>query len=167
MPAMKDDPDKALTMMQRLFVEAYFTCNYNATEACRVAGYTGQYLDRQGYELLNKPHIKKAIEVRAQERLKEVSVNVEYVLRKLVRAVEKGESQDNHNAVLRGCELLGKHLAMFTEKTEITGKDGEAIKYEKVEQDAADFARTIAGLASRSGEDESPLRVIAGGKSPA
>jgi len=30
--------------------------------------------------------------------------------------------------VLKGCELLGKHLGMFVEKHEVYGKDGGAIE---------------------------------------
>lgn len=29
--------------------------------------------------------------------------------------------------VLKGCELLGKHLKMFTDKTEISGPGGGAV----------------------------------------
>jgi hypothetical protein len=42
--------------------------------------------------------------------------------------VPSGEYKFEHNGVLKGCELLGKHLKLFTEKTEITGKDGGPIE---------------------------------------
>jgi hypothetical protein len=46
-------------------------------------------------------------------------------------------------SVLRGAELLGKHLGMFTEKHEHTGKDGAPIE---VSMDEA--ARRIAFMLS-------------------
>ena len=160
--------DKGLTLKMRLFVEAYFTTNYNATEAARIAGYKdGPHIAKQAYQLMNTPAVKAAIDKRAEDRIKEVNVSVDYVLRKLIRTVEKADSQENYNATLRGLELMARHLGMLTDKTEITGKDGAAIKYEEVHNDAADFVSTIAGLASRGTEDEGPLRVIPGGKSPA
>ena len=83
----------------------------------------------------------------------EVSVSPEYVLRKLIRTVEKAEQQENHGATLRGLELLAKHLGMFIERQEISGPDGGAIVHEqKVKQDAADFKSRLHKLA-KSGTD--------------
>lgn len=162
----KDIPaDRELSMKQKLFVEAYFANDYNATEAARAAGYSGDNHNRIGSELLAKPHVKAAIDARAQEKLKEISLSEEYVIRKLVRTIEKAEQDNNLTAVLRGIELAAKNLGMLRDRTEITGKDGEAIKYEEVANDAADFARTISRIAQRGGEGEDSLRVITGGKS--
>lgn len=147
-----------------MFVEAYFTNDYNATEAARTAGYTGNNLNRVGHELLSKPHIRAAIQKRADEKLKEISLTEEYVVRKLVRTIEKAEQDNNLAAVLRGIELAAKNLGMLRDRTEITGKDGEAIKYEEIQNEAADFARTISRIATRDGAGEDPLRVITGGK---
>lgn len=156
--------DKPLNPRQQMFVEAYFTNDYNATEAARTAGYTGNNLNRVGHELLSKPHIRAAIQKRADEKLKEISLTEEYVVRKLVRTIEKAEQDNNLAAVLRGIELAAKNLGMLRDRTEITGKDGEAIKYEEIQNEAADFARTISRIATRDGAGEDPLRVITGGK---
>ena len=158
------DPEKELTMKQRLFVEAYFASDYNASEAARIAGYGGENHNRIGHELLSKPHIKAAIDARAQEKIKEISLTEEYVIRKLVKTIERAEVDNNLTAVLRGIELAAKNLGMLRDRTEITGKDGEAIRYEEVQNEAADFARRIAGIAKRGGETENPLRAIPGGK---
>jgi hypothetical protein len=40
---------------------------------------------------------------------------------------ESGEYQFKENGALKALELLGKYKAMFTDKTEITGEDGEPI----------------------------------------
>ena len=156
--------DKELNVKQQLFVEAYFANDYNATEAAKAAGYSPNNPTKVGHELLSKPHIKAAIQRRAEEKLKEISLTEEYVIRKLVRTIEKAEQDNNLAAVLRGIELAAKNLGMLRDRTEITGKDGEAIKYEEVANDAADFARTISRIAQRDGEGEDSLRVIPGGK---
>lgn len=46
---------------------------------------------------------------------------------------------------------LGRHLGMFKDKVEVTGKDGGAIEIDQVRSDADAFTRSIAGLASRTG----------------
>ena len=154
------DPSKELTMKQRLFVEAYFSSDYNASEAARIAGYGGDNHNKIGHELLSKPHIKAAIDKRAQEKIKEISLTEEYVVRKLVKTLEKAEDDNNLTAVLRAIELAAKSLGMLRDKTEITGKDGEAIKYEEVQNEAKEFARKIASINRRSPD----LEVIDGGK---
>jgi phage terminase small subunit len=46
---------------------------------------------------------------------------------------------------------IGKHLGMFKERVELTGKDGNAIEFEqKVKEDADAVACAIAGLAERA-----------------
>jgi len=41
-------------------------------------------------------------------------------------------------AVLKGSELLGKHLAMWTEKREVTGKDGGPIQIDGMSDEELD-----------------------------
>ena len=151
--------DKELTMKQKLFVEAYFASDYNASEAARVAGYAGDNHNKIGHELLSKPHIKAAIDKRAQEKLKDISLTEEYVIRKLVKTIERAETDNNLTAVLRGIELAAKNLGMLRDRTEITGKDGEAIKYEETQNAAAEFARSIASIAKRS---DTHLKLVEG-----
>jgi phage terminase small subunit len=149
--------DQPLTMKQQLFVEAYFANDYNATEAARVAGYNGNNLNRIGSELLCKPHVRAAVDKRAQEKLKEISLTEEYVVRKLVKTIERAEQDNNLTAVLRGIELAAKNLGMLRERTEITGKDGEAIRYEETKNEADDFVRKIQSIATRKKPD---LKVV-------
>lgn len=47
---------------------------------------------------------------------------------------------------------LGRHLGMFKDKVEVTGKDGGAIEIDQVRNDADAFTRSIARLATRAGE---------------
>lgn len=152
---MRPIEDRELTLKQKLFVEAYVSSDGNLTEAARKAGYKGNNLNKVASELKAKPHIKKAIDELTAKKIKELNVTKEYVLRKLVRTVEKAEDDNNHGATLRGLELLAKHLGMFIERQEISGPDGGAIVHEqKVKQDAADFASRLARLANAGGTGE-------------
>ena len=144
---------ETLSMKQRLFVEAYFKTDYNSAAAVREAGYkcSDENAKKIGWQLLKKPLIKEIFELRAKEKIAAVSINEEFVIRKLIRTINKAEEDNNLSAVLRGLELAARNLGMLRDKTEITGKDGEALKFEKVENDAADFTRSILSIAKRGG----------------
>ena len=155
--AMADKDPQAvldnLTVRQRTFAYEYIK-DFNATEAARRAGYTGNNLNKIGYQQLTHPGVRTSIDFLLKNRSEKADVDVNYVINKWVRMIEKCEADESFNAsaVLRATELLAKHLGMFIERTEISGKDGEAIKIEKVQEDADAFTRAIAGIASRQGE---------------
>lgn len=149
-----------LTYKQRNFCQEFIK-DFNASAACLRAGYTTKYPDKMGNELLRKDSIRMAVDALLEERSQEISVSVDYVLRKLVQQLEKAEDKDQAMIVLRAAELLGKHLGMFKEKTEISGPDGEAIRVkQEIQQHAADFARTISRLTTRGSEEPDLVRAI-------
>lgn len=152
------DPFEGLTIKERLFVEAYLepSNDFNGSAAIIKAGYKTAHPQKMSFQLRNRPRVKAAIDHYTAQRAKEYNIKPEYVLRKITKTIEKAEDADNHNAVLRGCELLARHLGMFIERTEITGKDGEAIKYEQVREAADAFTSAIAGLIERDGEGKGP-----------
>lgn len=138
----------ALPPQQRLFCEEYVK-DFNASQAAVRAGYKAKEPNKMGYQLLNNPGIRYAIDSLLQERAKSVDVDVNYVTKKIVRSIERAEEKENEAAVLRGAELLARYLGMFVERQEISGPDGEAIKFEKAQNDAADFTSAIIGLSRR------------------
>ena len=107
-----------LTTKQRLFVEAYLA-NPNATDAARKAGYKGndKTLSVVGAENLAKPCIAEQLKVRVEEAIvtaDEVLTNVKILAQSAERDGDK----------LKAWEMLGKFLKLWTDKQEITGKDG-------------------------------------------
>jgi phage terminase small subunit len=58
-----------LTTKQRAFIEQFFACGFNGTEAARLAGYKGNdvTLASVAYENLRKPHIAEVIDARLSE----------------------------------------------------------------------------------------------------
>lgn len=46
---------------------------------------------------------------------------------------------------------IGRHLGMFKDRVEHTGKDGGAIEFDQVKNDADAFTRAIVGIAARTG----------------
>ena len=145
---------------QRVFVEEYLKC-WNATEAARRAGYKKP--NSQGPRLLVNVGIQKIIQARIEEKCMDADevlirladqargVPGEYVhastgavdfeklkkagLLHLVKKIKRlrGSIEVEFYDQQRAMELIGKHLKMWTEKHELSGKDGEPVKVEFIE----------------------------------
>jgi phage terminase small subunit len=128
----------SLTDKQQRFVAEYLI-DLNATQAAIRAGYSSGTAKEIGYENLTKPHIAQAIQAAVNQRTERTQVDADYVLRTIVDTIERckqaepvrdrdgeatGEYKFDAGAVLKGAELLGKHLKLFTDKTELTGAGG-------------------------------------------
>lgn len=148
----------SLSVRQRRFCEEYLV-DFNGTEAVVRAGYETKYPNRMAYQLLKNPAVKACIDQMTLERSRESIIKPEYVIQKVTKTIEKAEQDNNHTAVLRGCELLARHLGMFIERTEISGPNGDAIKYERVQQAADAFTSAIADLIERGRAEESTFFV--------
>jgi hypothetical protein len=143
-----------LTVRQRRFAEEYIV-DYNAKEAVIRAGYNTKWPNRLANEMLKHPGIRAAIDQITLERASDAVIKPDYVFQKIQKTINRAEEDNNHNAVLRGCELLARALGMFIERKEISGPNGDAIQLKQV-QDAADaFTSAISGLVERGREGES------------
>lgn len=138
-----------LTPKQQRFVDEYLV-DLNATQACIRAGYSKDTAYSQGQRLLKNVEIQNAIQQAMNERQQRTRIDQDYVINTIVDTIERcrqakevlnkdGEPVYIENAdgelvpayrfdasnVLKGAELLGKHLGMFVDRKEITGKDGK------------------------------------------
>lgn len=139
----------SLSEKQKRFCEE-FLVDLNATQAVVRAGYNTKYPNRIAFQLMENTAVRIAIDGLRAERSKGSDVTKDFVLRGIQKAIRQAEESNNTNAVLRGYELLARHLGMFVERTEISGPDGDAIKMEqKIKEDVADFTSAIARLARR------------------
>lgn len=139
-----------LSAKQRRFAEAY-VLHHDAYQAVLDAGYKTKNLKEMSRALLAHPLVKTFIEEAQVAKQKRNELSQDYVIQKLIDIVEATEEESPQSA-LRGLELLGKHLGLYKDRTEISGPDGEAIRMEqKVKQNAADFASKLSRLAA-SGE---------------
>lgn len=127
-----------LTPKQSLFVKEYLV-DLNATQAAIRAGYSAKTAGAIGTENLQKPIIQQAIAEQSKERAQKVNITAEYVLQTIKNTIERcaqaepvfdregvatGEFQFDAGAVLKGSELLGKYLKLFTEKVDHSSSDG-------------------------------------------
>lgn len=139
-----------LTERQKEFCNQ-FLVDLNATQAVIRAGYNTKFPNRIAFQLMENAAVRICIDALRAERNKGTDVTKDFVLRGIQKAIRLAEESNNINALLRGYELLAKHLGMFVERTEISGPDGKAIEHKKIEEDVADFTRSITSLSQRSG----------------
>lgn len=111
-----------MTPKQRRFVDEYLI-DGNATRAAKAAGYAGgQSAEVTGHRLLRNPKVAAAIADGERQRQKRTQIDQDWVINKIVKTIEDCESGENRNphAVLKGTELLGRTLAMFTDVSKST-----------------------------------------------
>lgn len=127
----------ALTDKQAKFVDEYLI-DLNATQACIRAGYSAKTADRIGPELLGKTCVAEAVKAAMEKRSRRVQRTADDVMRDLA-AIRADAMQIVHdkdgNAVMldkpsaiKTLELEGKHLAMWTDKQQLSGDVGLTVK---------------------------------------
>lgn len=139
-PEQKKLADK-LTNLQRLTVlgvvagksqrQAYYDAGGRAK--------TDESADATVSELLSNPMVKEFQDSLMQEAAKKAEISAEYVLSTIKNTIERcaqsepvydregnptGEYKFDATAVLKGAELLGKHLKLFTDKVDHLSSDG-------------------------------------------
>lgn len=164
-----------MTPKQEAFVREYLI-DLNAKQAAIRAGYSESGAEVRGSELLRNRKVAAEIQKGMNIRAEKLEITADYVLETIVSTIERckqaepvldrkgqpvmtetpdgGEAKAytfNAAGVLKGAELLGKHLKLFTEKVEHSGPDGAAIQIEQVKSDAESFTRAITGIAARTG----------------
>lgn len=159
-----------LTPKMLSFINAYMgEAKGNGLEAMRLSDYqckTAHSLHQTYAELMNHPLVKAEIERRQLRKEQESGVKAEYLIAKLLAIIEDTQTE-NPQAALRAIELAGKSIALWRERQELSGPDGEAIKHEQqVKESVAQFTSRISSLIKRSGTDnviELPKRRGEGG----
>lgn len=135
-----------LTDKQQAFCEEYIV-DLNATQAAIRAGYSEASARQIASDLLSKHDIQEQIQKHQDERSERVQVDADYVLKGLLdlHKICSGEKEvtitDKEGGLSttkvfepaganKALENLGKHLKLFTDKQEVSGPDGSAIKTE-------------------------------------
>lgn len=148
------------------FIDLYMV-HMSPTKAVELSSYKVKDANRHAAELMQHPLIIEEIKRRMTLRSEKHELTAEFLITKLINIVNTNEA-DNPNTALRGIELLGKSIALWKERQEISGPDGAAIKHEQtIKENASDFTSRISGLAKRAGTAESNVVPIRRGEGPA
>ena len=107
----------ALNARQTRFVAEYLT-DFNATRSAIAAGYSPRTARSQGSRLLTHVDIARLVAEAEQSAADQLGLDHLWVLNQLVEMATAGQVEGNR---LRAIELVGKHLAAFTERIEHTG----------------------------------------------
>jgi hypothetical protein len=161
---------RKLTPKMLSFINAYFgEANFNGLKAMELSDYqcTTKYSIHQTYaELMNHPLVKAEIDRRLEARQQKSEVKAEYLIAKLITIIEDTQT-DNPQAALRAIELAGKSIALWKDRQEVSGPDGQAIEVQQqVKESVADFTSRISSLVKRAGQNnvvELPIRSRTGG----
>ncbi len=159
----KDKFGRKLTPKMMSFINAYFgAANFNALRAMELSDYnckTKYSIHQTSAELMNHPLVVAEIEKRMAKREQKSEVKAEYLIQKLMEIIDNLDDLEKTSDRLRAIELAGKAIALWKERQEVTGADGEAIKIEQERKaSVADFTSRISGLVERAGSD-SPVVV--------
>lgn len=128
----------ALTFKQAAFVREYLI-DFNGKQAAIRAGYAENSAEVTASKLLSNPKVAAQVAENAKKHADKLDITAEYVLSTIRHTIERcaqaepvldrdgeptGEYKFDASAVLKGSELLGKYLKLFTEKTELSNPDG-------------------------------------------
>jgi phage terminase small subunit len=123
---------KRLTPRQERFVREYIR-DLNGSRAAIAAGYSKNGAKVTASRLLTNVNVSSEIAKLTQKACEKLEISADYVLRNIRDTIERcsqaepvldregkptGEYKFDSCAVLKGCELLGKHLKLFTDKVE-------------------------------------------------
>jgi phage terminase small subunit len=152
-----DSFGRKLTPKMKSFVNAYMgPANFNALKAIELSDYNckTKYSKHQtAAELMNHPLVRAEIDRREMKRQEKSEVTAEYLINKLIEIIDATDEEKTGDR-LRAIELAGKAIALWKERQELTGADGEAIRVEQERKESvADFTSRISRLAQRDGTD--------------
>lgn len=112
-----------LTSKQALFCKEYLI-DLNATQAAIRAGYSKNTARVIGGENLLKPAIALFIQEAMAERSESTGITADYVLNGIKELTDTLRQGEDPKSAYKGFELLGKHLALFSDKVDHTSSDG-------------------------------------------
>lgn len=126
-----------LTAKQSVFVDEYLV-DLNATQAAIRAGYSAKTAASQGERLLRNAYLQTELTARINARQQRTEITQDYVLTTIRDTVERcrqaepvmerghdgemvptGEYRFDAANVLKGAELLGRHLGMWNDKLKL------------------------------------------------
>ena len=151
-----------LTPKMLEFIDLYMV-HMSPTKAVELSSYKVKDSNRHAAELMQHPLIIAEIKKRMDARSQKHELSAELLINKLLKIIANTED-DNPNTALRAIELAGKSIALWKERQEISGPDGEAIRHEQtIKENASDFTSRISGLAKRAGTDGSNVVALRSG----
>ena len=122
-----------LARKHETFVREYLV-DLNGTQAAIRAGYSAKTAAVSASKMLIIPKIRDSINKAMKDREKRTEVSQDFVIQTIKDVIDDAGQKvqddggklimNNHAAVLKGAELLGRHLKLFVDKVEVSTGDG-------------------------------------------
>jgi phage terminase small subunit len=157
-----------LNERQETFVREYLT-DFNATRSAIAAGYSPSTAYSSGQRLLKHVEIREKLGELTGKRFERLEIDADYVLEGIKDTIERcsqgtpvfdekgretGEWEFEPMAVLKGFELLGKHLKLFTEKIEHSGQVDHHDLSALSESQLDEIERIVESADTHAGRDQ-------------
>ena len=120
----------ALNPRQQAFVEAYALPSpingqaFNASEACRRAGYSVKRADSTAQRLLRTPKIKAAVDAMRAEVAERAGYTTERCMAELEKGMSFALQTENASAYVRAVELRGKLTGLLVDRVDMRAAVG-------------------------------------------
>lgn len=131
----KPSQPSGLSAKMERFVAEYLV-DGNGKRSAIAAGYSPRSAMRQASDMLQHPAVKKALTAGRRRIAKKLELSAEKVLGDIERIANAAEKAKKYGDALKGKELLGKHLKLFTEKHEHGGIGGGPVQFSITEKEA-------------------------------
>lgn len=119
-----------LSAKQEQFCREYLV-DLNATQAAIRAGYSPKTARSQGQRLLTNVDVQEFVQAAKTERADKVARTAQDVLNDIIAVTTQAHEEGDLKTALKGLELQGKHLGMFTDKLQTEHSGGISITWEK------------------------------------
>lgn len=120
-----------LTVKQQRFVDEYLV-DCHATNAAIRAGYSAKTADTIASNLMKKSWVMEKIQAGQKKKSKKRGLSATWVLKRLVY---ESKTAVTAAARVKALELVGKHMGMFTDKVELTGRNGGPIEVADISEE--------------------------------
>lgn len=127
-----------LTPKQQRFIDEYLI-DLNATQAAIRAGYSAKTAQEQSSRLLSNVMVQEAIKAGQAKLAKRTLVTQDMVVKGLLDEAKDTTEGSSHSARVSAWAHLGKHLGMFKDKVEHTGRNGGPIQTENAHVPLDDY----------------------------
>lgn len=139
--------EDALLPRQLAFCKEYVLDFVQSAAAVR-AGYSPATSGQVARNLLQYRGVNRLIELYTQSNAQKITtVDPDWIIQKITEIVTNAYRDGDK---LKGLDMLARHLGMYIERTEISGRDGEAIKIEETNNKADEVARRLREMGKKA-----------------
>lgn len=118
-----------LSAKQEQFCREYLV-DLNATQAAIRAGYSPKTAQEQASRLLSNVMVASRVAELKAQRADKLARTAQDVLNDIIAVTAQARDEGDLKTALKGLELQGKHLGMFTDKLQTEHSGGISITWE-------------------------------------